>query len=250
MALIVDDSVDVWRDDLRNLCLCRRFVGDPSDDGLQCLSWQLQLIHSSFYAAVRDSHKSFSLEDAECPRPPDVRDVLATHRGKLLANCKICLTGVLPEQTDDELARQPLCMLVRLYGGTVSLSMDACTHLVARKKDGWLRSSKIQRAIQMSEVWHAQGCERVRYCEQRFSRRCEHARLSRCPRSIFNPCSVVKHRSSSLCGRGCGCVSGGRKDKSRAFAFPPRTHARTHALPLPFSLASFDLSFPLSMLSF
>lgn len=152
MALIVDDSVDVWRDDLRNLCLCRRFVGDPSDDGLQCLSWQLQLIHSSFYAAVRDLHESFSLEDAECPRPPDVRDVLATHRGKLLANCKICLTGVLPEQTDGELARQPLCMLVRLYGGTVSLSMDTCTHLVARKKDGWLRSSKIQRAIQMSET--------------------------------------------------------------------------------------------------
>ena len=35
MTLIVDDSIDVWGDDLPNLCLTRRFVGDKLDDGLQ-----------------------------------------------------------------------------------------------------------------------------------------------------------------------------------------------------------------------
>ena len=50
MALIVDDTVDVWQDDLANLCLIRRFVGDPKDDGLMRLAWQLQLVHRNFFA--------------------------------------------------------------------------------------------------------------------------------------------------------------------------------------------------------
>ena len=45
MALIVDDSPDVWLRDLRNLCLTRRFVGDQSDDGLQLLCSPVSYTH-------------------------------------------------------------------------------------------------------------------------------------------------------------------------------------------------------------
>ena len=33
MAIVIDDTIDVWRDSLPNLLLTRRFVGDPMDDG-------------------------------------------------------------------------------------------------------------------------------------------------------------------------------------------------------------------------
>ena len=49
MTLIVDDSIDVWGDDLPNLCLTRRFVGDKLDDGLQLLSWQITQAHQAFF---------------------------------------------------------------------------------------------------------------------------------------------------------------------------------------------------------
>jgi len=88
MAVVVDDSIDVWREALPNLCLTRRFVGDPMDDGLQLLSWQLQQLHRSYYQAV----------DGAAPgsAKPSVPSVLKEQRGALLAGCVIAFTGWSP----------------------------------------------------------------------------------------------------------------------------------------------------------
>lgn len=88
MALVVDDTPDVWVDDLANLCLVRRFVGDLHDDGLMQLSGNLTDIHSRFYPAGT----SYSFDDTHC-NPPDVRDVLHQLRGSELLGCKMALTG-------------------------------------------------------------------------------------------------------------------------------------------------------------
>uniref|UniRef100_A0A7S3BWC3 protein-serine/threonine phosphatase n=1 Tax=Haptolina ericina TaxID=156174 RepID=A0A7S3BWC3_9EUKA len=143
MALIVDDTIDVWQDDLANLFLIRRFVGDASDDGLQRLSWQLQHVHQAYFARVG----KFSLDDAVY-EPPDVREVLQSIRGSLLQGCHLALTGVVPDQSEDTLDQQPLCVLLKLYGAQLTLDITEATHLVARKKDGWTKSTKIRRALQ------------------------------------------------------------------------------------------------------
>jgi len=141
MALIVDDTVDVWHSDLANLCLIRRFIGDPKDDSLMRLAWQMQLVHRNY----------FSRYNVNLATPPDVRDVLRDIRGQLLAGCQIALTGVA--QVDEEtLESHPLCSLVRLYGADLTLSVDSATHLVARKKDGWQTSSKVRKALQRRQV--------------------------------------------------------------------------------------------------
>lgn len=147
MALVIDDTVDVWADDLQNLCLSRRFVGDPSDDGLMLLAFQLRSVHSAFYATAPPS--GFSLE-ADAPlslQPPDVRQLLATMRGDVLAGCSVALTGVVADQSEEALGTQPLCQLVRHYGASLTMSVDDASHLVARKKDGWKKSSKIARVL-------------------------------------------------------------------------------------------------------
>ena len=150
MALIVDDTIDVWQDDLANLFLIRRFVGDASDDGLQRLSWQLQHVHQAYFARVG----KFSLDDAVY-EPPDVREVLQSIRGSLLQGCHLALTGVVPDQSEDTLDQQPLCVLLKLYGAQLTLDITEATHLVARKKDGWTKSTKIRRALQRCQVPHS-----------------------------------------------------------------------------------------------
>ena len=50
MTLVVDDSADVWGDNLQNLCLVRRFVGDAADDGLSQLSTHLRNVHNLYYS--------------------------------------------------------------------------------------------------------------------------------------------------------------------------------------------------------
>ena len=147
MCLIVDDTVDVWANDLANLCITRRFVGDQLDDGLQLLSWQLETAHRAFYA---DSpSEGYSFRAANAPRaPPSVFSVLADARGQLLAGCTIALTGVVNGLGhEDGLEQVPLAVLIRLYGGTLTTSLDTATHLVARRKDGWQNSPKIRKAL-------------------------------------------------------------------------------------------------------
>ena len=151
MALIVDDTVDVWQEDLANLCIIRRFVGDSSDDGLQRLSWQLQEVHREYYSTLDE----FRLDDQAEYLPPDVRTVLQSIRGSLLEGCHIALTGVVPDQSEETLDQQPLCSLIRLYGAQLTMDVATSTHLVARKKDGWMNSSKIRRALQRCQVPHA-----------------------------------------------------------------------------------------------
>ena len=158
MALIVDDTVDVWPYDLSNLCITRRFVGDQLDDGLQLLSWQLSEAHRAFYAAapaegyslVADAAVAAADPDAApSPRaPPSIYSVLADARGQLLRGCVIALTGVVNGLGhEDGLEALPLGVLIRLYGGETTTSLDAATHLVARRKDGWQNSPKIKRAL-------------------------------------------------------------------------------------------------------
>lgn len=140
MAVIVDDSIDVWRESLPNLCLTRRFVGDPMDDGLMLLSQQLQQLHHGFFAA----------RDAGAPAP-SLPDVLSDMRSSLLEGCIIAFTGLVADQSAKTLESQPLCTLVRLYGAQVTLEVDDATHLVARKKEGWKSASKIRRAMERQE---------------------------------------------------------------------------------------------------
>jgi len=150
MALIVDDSPDVWSSDLANLCLVRRFVGDSKDDGLQQLYSKLHDIHGRYFA-VHDGSSEFDL-DQPSPQPPDIRHILREARRNALRGCKIALTGVVAEQTAETLAQQPLSILVRDYGGAVTMGMDEATHLVARQKDGWKHSQKIRRAAQLCQA--------------------------------------------------------------------------------------------------
>ncbi len=150
MTLIVDDSIDVWAEDLPNLCLTRRFVGDKLDDGLQLLSWQLGLAHRAFYQDAPP--EGYSYEASMARAPPSVHKVLGETRGQLLAGCTIALTGVVTDQREEHAEFQPLCVLIRLYGGEYTLNVDAATHLVARRKEGWQRSPKINRALNRLQV--------------------------------------------------------------------------------------------------
>lgn len=150
MTLVVDDSIDVWAEDLPNLCLTRRFVGDKLDDGLQLLSWQLKLAHRAFYQDVPP--EGYSYEATMARAPPSLPNVLRETRGTLLSGCTIALTGVVSDQREEHAEVQPLCVLIRLYGGEYTLNVDAATHLVARRKDGWQRSPKISRALNRMQV--------------------------------------------------------------------------------------------------
>jgi len=148
MALIVDDTVDVWAHDLANLCVTRRFVGDLLDDGLQLLSWQLDMSHKAFYAGAPPEGFSFAADVASPRAPPTVFSVLADSRGQLLSGCVIALTGVVNGLgVEDTLEDVPLGVLIRLYGGETTMNVDHATHLVARRKDGWKASPKIRRAL-------------------------------------------------------------------------------------------------------
>ena len=172
MSLIVDDSIDVWVEDLPNLCLTRRFVGDMHDDGLMLLSGQLDLAHRAFFADAPAEGYSYDAAASGSPRAaPSMHGVLAGQRGKLLAGCRIALTGVVSEQRDES-DIQPLCVLIRLYGGEHTLSVDAATHLVARRKEGWEKSPKISRALNRIQVrppgvavpLRPSTCRRVFFC--------------------------------------------------------------------------------------
>ena len=142
MSVIIDDTIDVWRDSLPNLLLTRRFVGDPMDDGLQLLCHWLVQLHAGYYAALRpDGTPTLTTPE-----------VLTDLRGNLLEGCVIAFTGLVADQSQEVLANQPLCALVRLYGAQVTLDVDDATHLVARKKEGWKSATKIRRALQRQEV--------------------------------------------------------------------------------------------------
>lgn len=142
MSVIIDDTIDVWRDSLPNLLLTRRFVGDPMDDGLQLLCLKLMELHAGYYAALRpDGGPTLTTSE-----------VLNDLRGNLLEGCVIAFTGLVADQSEEVLANQPLCALVRLYGAEVTLDVDDATHLVARKKEGWKSATKIRRALQRQEV--------------------------------------------------------------------------------------------------
>jgi len=143
MALIVDDTPDVWHSDLQNLCLVRRFQGHAADDGLMQLSFQLQGMYNKFYHAGQAAG-GWKLDDPLCP-PPDLRALLADKRSTSLSGCRIAFTGVLPTNTDD-MSEIALCVLVGLCGGEVTASLDSATHLVARQTTGWEKSSKIRQA--------------------------------------------------------------------------------------------------------
>ena len=149
MAIIVDDTVDVWTNDLANLCVTRRFVGDQLDDGLQLLSWQLDTAHRAFFASAPSEGYSLDPAALDTPRaPPSVFSVLADTRGQILAGCTIALTGVVNGLGHEEgLENVPLGVLIRLYGGQTTMHVEQATHLVARRKDGWKASPKIRRAL-------------------------------------------------------------------------------------------------------
>lgn len=161
MALIVDDSVDVWGGDLANLCLTRRFVGDKLDDGLQLLAQQLSQVHSSFFKGA--PAEGYSLEAPEgSPRcAPSVFSVLASSRGRVLSGCRIALTGIVADLSEAALEVEgvPLAGLIQLYGGELCLSVDQATHLVARRKEGWKASPKIKKALVRLQVGAARPLE-------------------------------------------------------------------------------------------
>jgi len=147
MALIVDDSVDVWGGDLGNLCLTRRFVGDKLDDGLQLLSWQLSQAHAAFYANAPAEGYSLEAPSGSPRAPPTIFSVLGQARGSLLAGCKVCLTGIVTDLSEETLEGVPLGGLIQQFGGEMVLNVEHATHLVARRKDGWKASPKIRKAF-------------------------------------------------------------------------------------------------------
>lgn len=184
MALIVDDSVDVWGGDLANLCLTRRFVGDKLDDGLQLLAQQLSQVHSSFFKGA--PAEGYSLEAPEgSPRcAPSVFSVLASSRGRVLSGCRIALTGIVADLSEAALEVEgvPLAGLIQLYGGELCLSVDQATHLVARRKEGWKASPKIKKALVRLQVGAARPPRRNRPAPLCSCAR-SHARPVECPTS-------------------------------------------------------------------
>ena len=138
MALVVDDMMDYWTEDMPNFILTRRFVGDQADDGLMLLYGQLKAVHEAYFKAAAA---------AATDEPPAVPRVLAEMRGAVFGGCTIAFTGVVLDQTEETLVSQPLCKLVRLFGGDVTLDVDRATHLVARQKEGWRGAAKIRKAI-------------------------------------------------------------------------------------------------------
>lgn len=153
MTLIVDDTVDVWANDLANLCVTRRFVGDQLDDGLMLLSYQLSTAHRNFYKDAPEEGYSFNAPKNSPRYPPSAFTTLADARGQLLVGCTICLTGVVNNlSAEDSLDDVPLAILIKLYGGELTTSIDAATHLVAKRKDGWQSSPKIRKGLKRLQV--------------------------------------------------------------------------------------------------
>ena len=154
MALIVDDSVDVWGGDLGNLCLTRRFVGDKSDDGLQLLGGQLMQVHSQFFKGAPSEGYSLEAPSGSPRCPPNVFSVLSGSRGDVFRGCRIALTGIVSDLSEETLAVEgvPLAGLIQLYGGELCLSVDQATHLVARRKEGWKSSPKVKKALNRIKV--------------------------------------------------------------------------------------------------
>ena len=153
MTLIVDDTVDVWANDLANLCVTRRFVGDQLDDGLMLLSYQLSTAHRNFYKEAPEEGYSFNAPKNSPRYPPSAFTTLADARGQLLVGCTICLTGVVNNlSAEDSLDDVPLAILIKLYGGELTTSIDAATHLVAKRKDGWQSSPKIRKGLKRLQV--------------------------------------------------------------------------------------------------
>ena len=77
MALVVDDMMDYWTEDMPNFILTRRFVGDHADDGLMLLYGQLKAVHEAYFKAAAA---------AATDEPPAVPRVLAEMRGKFDEN--------------------------------------------------------------------------------------------------------------------------------------------------------------------
>ena len=153
MTLIVDDTVDVWANDLANLCVTRRFVGDQLDDGLMLLSYRLSTAHRNFYKEAPEEGYSFNAPKNSPRYPPSAFTTLADARGQLLVGCTICLTGVVNNlSAEDSLDDVPLAILIKLYGGELTTSIDAATHLVAKRKDGWQSSPKIRKGLKRLQV--------------------------------------------------------------------------------------------------
>ena len=212
MALIVDDSVDVWGGDLANLCLTRRFVGDKLDDGLQLLSWQLSQAHQAFFAF--SPPEGYSLEaPAGSPRaPPTIFSIISQQRGEVLKGCRIALTGIVTDLSEETLEGVPLGALIQLYGGEIVLNVDQATHLVARRKDGWKSSPKIRKAFRRLQVCttrpHASSLSpRSASLHRSTCATPPNARARTCHRHCFESAAARRGRRKLYCGSESSCGS-------------------------------------------
>ena len=123
MALVVDDMMDYWTEDMPNFILTRRFVGDHADDGLMLLYGQL--------------NRPRGLK-VPPPPPPTSRRRCRACSPRCAAPSSAAadrVRGVVLDQTEETLVCSR-CATRPLFGGDVTLDVDRATHLVARQKEG------------------------------------------------------------------------------------------------------------------
>lgn len=60
--------------------------------------------------------------------------------------------GILTDQTQETLQNNALAVLIKIFGGALTMDVEEATHLVARQKPGWEKSGKIKRAMERQQV--------------------------------------------------------------------------------------------------
>ncbi len=132
-TLIVDDTPDVWQNEVANLCLVGRYQGEATDRGLMQLMALLQRTHYEYVERLGRGKT-------------DVREVVATLRGGVFRDCTLCLTGLVSE------SEAALLQLVESLGGQLTKDVDKATHVIAKRKKGWKSSDKIRMAAAKMEA--------------------------------------------------------------------------------------------------
>ena len=152
-AVIIDDSVEVWPHNKRNLIVVKRYTYFPSSrrqfglDGpalldADCDESVASGILSSSLAFIERIHHSFFFSHSH---DMDVRSILAAEQGKILAGCRIVFSQIFPvEEANPHL--HPLWQAAENCGAVCSNQIDEqVTHVVAKSlgtdKVRWAQST-------------------------------------------------------------------------------------------------------------
>ncbi|VDN56567.1 unnamed protein product [Dracunculus medinensis] len=150
LIAIIDDRPDVWQysDALIqvvliafSLVMACSVIGnsDETDHTLEYVADILTKIHREFYYHYdKDGGKVIT----------DLKTIIANERAKVLKNCSVVLSGIVPVGTD--LTKVEAYRLCKQFGATVTINInDKTTHIIAAR---W-GTIKVHEALKRSDIY-------------------------------------------------------------------------------------------------